>query len=428
MTYSEIQSLGAKGCSDLLFRARKTVSRLGSLVRILSELTSAIQTEFQAAQSNLKVVKNMCGLASLPNELLIRVFEHAVNRDASLSNPARWKAAVTLSHVCQCFRDAALSYPHLWVNISRSGEMAASCLPRSMELPLDVELRVGFGTRAHQPPDLFFEQLLFGVIVHSKHWRSLGVQFAPENTNGAVNRMIGGSDVRQEFRSLDLPLLESLHIKNTNIKFLCKSYRELAQWNTPSLRQITTIHYFPLSLPSLVNVTTLDITIILDQIDFADLLKDLSRMRVLNNLSLKLDPCLGRTHDPIFPQSYERTELPSVRHLKVEMENVPFSNSSSLKYSLFSSLFFPGAIDLHIRLWGNKHGLGEDALCMFRDVEQFARVERFHFEVYGPEGHKSPRSPRLAAARLNPLSKALYGANQYAVGVDSGLSNRKGWL
>ncbi len=98
---------------------------------------------------------------------------------------------------------------------------------------------------------------------------------------------------------------------------------------------------------------------------------------------------MGRTHDPIFPQSYERTELPSVRHLKVEMENVPFSNSSSLKYSLFSSLFFPGAIDLHIRLWGNKHGLGEDALCMFRDVEQFARVERFHFEVYGPEGRGS---------------------------------------
>ncbi len=123
----------------------------------------------------------------------------------------------------------------------------------------------------------------------------------PENTNGAVNRMIGGSDVRQEFRNLDLPLLESLHIKNTNIKFLCKSYRELAQWNTPSLRQITTIHYFPLSLPSLVNVTTLDITIILDQIDFADLLKDLSRMRVLNNLSLKLDPLLGedaRSHLP----------------------------------------------------------------------------------------------------------------------------------
>ncbi len=47
----------------------------------LSELTSAIQVESEAAQANFKAVRSMCGLASLPAELLACVFDYVVSGD-----------------------------------------------------------------------------------------------------------------------------------------------------------------------------------------------------------------------------------------------------------------------------------------------------------------------------------------------------------
>ncbi len=77
--------------------------------------------------------------------------------------------------------------------------------------------------------------------------------------------------------------------------------------------------YFPLSLPGLANVTTFNVTLTLNQIDFADVLKDLSRMSALEDFTLKL--C--RPRDNIFNdavQLYEKTELPSIRRLNLEVE------------------------------------------------------------------------------------------------------------
>ncbi len=156
MACTEIQTLGSKGRSNLLSRARKTMLRLKSLSDILSDLASVFHTESEAARANFEAIGNMCGMASLPTELLARIFECVVNGDETLTNPTRWKAAVRLSHVCQYFRETALACPQIWSNISRSGEMADSCLPRSKDLPLDVELMVGFGSGA-DPHGLHFE-------------------------------------------------------------------------------------------------------------------------------------------------------------------------------------------------------------------------------------------------------------------------------
>ncbi len=188
--------------------------RLKSLSNTLSDLASAVQAEAEAAQANMEVVNNMCGLASLPNELVARIFDYVVNGDASLTNPNRWKAAVALSHVCQYFWETAVSCPQLWSNISRSSEIAASCLSRSKNAPLDVELMVTFGTGAFQNV-LQFEQLSLGSLSHSSRWRSLGIQFM-SMYNGVNRTPLGGSNIRQTFRGVDAPLLDSLHIKNDN--------------------------------------------------------------------------------------------------------------------------------------------------------------------------------------------------------------------
>ncbi len=70
MVYSEAQTLGAGKRFDLVSQARKTMLRLKSLSDTVSALASAVRAESRAARANFDAVKNMCGLASLPNELL----------------------------------------------------------------------------------------------------------------------------------------------------------------------------------------------------------------------------------------------------------------------------------------------------------------------------------------------------------------------
>ncbi len=101
---NEMADLGAKGRSELLaWRIQNTIQ---SLTRALSELSSALKA---VPQTNVVAIKNMGGLFALPNESLSHIFEYVVNGDPNLRNSSRWQAAVTLSHVCQHFRNTALS-------------------------------------------------------------------------------------------------------------------------------------------------------------------------------------------------------------------------------------------------------------------------------------------------------------------------------
>lgn len=290
--------------------------------------------------------------------------------------------------------------------------MAASCLSRSGDVHLDVELAVEFIPRA-EPHELLFNKLVLEALPYSQRWSRLSVQFISNSRDdGPVNHTpLSGSDIRQAFRGVDAPLLDSLciwnddsmdldslQIRNDNsLDSVYRSYDEFAHWNTPNLRRLTTMHYFPLSLPSLANVTTLNITLILNQINFAHLLKDLSKMCNLIDFSLKLDCCVQPFMEPDEVLPYERTELPSVRRLKIEteFEDQLHSRSRSIKRSIFSFLFFPGAIDLHVRLSGElfQYEPGPDhvpdslnlnkreLMCIFRHIEQFPRVERFCLEI-----------------------------------------------
>ncbi len=401
MAYSEAESLGMKGCSDLVSRARKTMLRLQSLSDAFNELASAIQAKLDAARMNFEAVSNMYSLVSLPTETLASIFECVVNGNVSDTNPTRWMAAVTLSHVCQYFRNAALSCPQLWSNISRSGEMAASCMLRSKEVPLDVELTVAFGPGADEQ-ELHFEQLLRVVVPHSSRWRNLDIQFVSNSRDDdTVNRTpLDDSDFHQIFYEVDAPLLESLHIRNNKPEnTLYRNSADFAYWNTPNLRSVTTVHYFPISLYGLENVTTLDITLILNQFNFADLLNDLSWMKNLEDLRLKLEHC-----SELFPvvapgdlRPYGWTELPSVRRLRIETEFKDESSSASSlrKFYLFTALCFPGVVDLYVKVSGildekdddldhntNLHLEGEIIRILW-NPERFPCVESFRLEVCG---------------------------------------------
>ncbi len=317
MAYSEVQALGTEGCSTLLSQARETMLRLTSLSTTLGGLASIIASKAMIAQKNFNAVTNMRGLVSIPNEVLVRIFECTVNGDANLSKPARCKAAVTLSHVCQYFRDTALSCPQIWSNIGQSAEAMASLLSRSKDARLDVELTVGFGSDAH-PHELNFEQLLLGTLPHSERWGSLEIQFVSMSRYSWDKRKVKetplfGSNIRQAFRSLNAPSMESLHVKNDDDsgREVLKNYNIFAHWNTPNLRRVTAVYYFPCSLPGLANVTSLNLTLRVNQ---ADLLKNLSTMIALEDLTLKLDMWSEPRVVPLF----EMTEVPSIRRLSIE--------------------------------------------------------------------------------------------------------------
>ncbi len=71
-------------------------------------------------------------------------------------------------------------------------------------------------------------------------------------------------------------------------------------------------------------------------------------MYVLEDFTLKLDRSRQTRSEPDPPdaiQLYEKMELPSIRRLSIETD-VRSSCPAPLITALFSSLFFPGAVDL----------------------------------------------------------------------------------
>ncbi|VDC07048.1 unnamed protein product [Peniophora sp. CBMAI 1063] len=74
------------------------------------------------------------GVNSLPNELLLMVFEHTLERDD-------WTVcnALSVSHVCQRWRRLALAAPGLWSTVPRiNAKWTELCLERSKKTALDV--------------------------------------------------------------------------------------------------------------------------------------------------------------------------------------------------------------------------------------------------------------------------------------------------
>ncbi|KLO15351.1 hypothetical protein SCHPADRAFT_927269 [Schizopora paradoxa] len=407
MPFSELQELGIKGCSDLVLRARHTFLRFKALSDSLGALSYAIYVKSLIALDNLVSVMNMASLVNLPNELLSRIFDFVVNGDQSLTIPARQKAAVILSHVCRYFRNTALSCAQLWSNIGGSREMAALCLSRSQNAPLDVKLTIGSISRGYSEPyDFLPDVILEDAVHHISRWKSLEIQLMSVRAEAIdLGRdFVKGSEIRRAFRGFDAPSLKSLSVRGERLpyRYWNEVFAELESWNAPGIRHITSSHYFPLRFPGLVNVADLNLKLDLDGINLTDVLNDLSKMTALKDLELTLD---GGSNFRNLPLQEERTDMRGVERLHI---NVPFTKEhesdprSSLK-KFFSSLLFPGVVDLQINLTGDlkksypeadaaENSLIEVMIYIFQHTEQFPSVEWFYLKVIGDDG--SPLNAR----------------------------------
>ncbi|KLO18193.1 hypothetical protein SCHPADRAFT_993798 [Schizopora paradoxa] len=372
MSYSDLQVSGMTGCSHLVSRARKTMLRLTSLSNTLRELSTAIQAEAEAAQENFEVVSNMCNLIFLPNELL----------DRSSIHLARFSILPGYGVVLRFVME----------NISGSSDIDLLCLSRSKDARLDVYTEITLASFNNRN-ELVFEQSLIDALPHSRRWRSLDIQFVyKRSSDQGLDR---NPDIRQAFREIDVHLLESLCITNIkNPRPMFEDYHEFKHWVTPNLRHLTSDYYVPLLLPGLANLVSLNVTLKPRQIILADFHQDLSRMKNLESLALKLDRGSREYDIQLEPLNNVGTlAFRRVRHLKIEMES-QWPEWIDVFKPFFSNMSFPNAVDLHVKLCGyvSKTYPEEDEayLGLSREVEsiiqhdtQFPRVERFWLEAIG---------------------------------------------
>lgn len=89
-------------------------------------------------QKKVNSLVAMAEFATLPNEILVNIFEQAVHG----SFHCMFGEAVRLSHVCRRFRDIALSCSALWTVVSDSDSpvMVDVLLTRSRKAGLRVSL------------------------------------------------------------------------------------------------------------------------------------------------------------------------------------------------------------------------------------------------------------------------------------------------
>ncbi|KLO15335.1 hypothetical protein SCHPADRAFT_269849 [Schizopora paradoxa] len=406
MRFSDVQDLGLEGCIDLMHQARDTVSRLKALSDSLSTLTCAVHEKLMAAQENFVSFSNLVCLVALPPELLSRIFNFVVNEDQGHTLPGRQKVAVTLSHVCRYFRDTALSCAHLWSNIGGSEEMAALCLSRSKNARLNVELRIGVIWREiSETYDFLPNRILGDALHHSLRWKSLKIEFSLVRAEaGVLDRdSMGGSDIRRAFRDLNAPSLESFSIRGETTFYghLTEVFGELESWNAPGIRHITSNLFFHFRLPGLANVTSFKLDLNLDATNVTDVPNYLSRLTALEDLQLTVQSSIRDV-----PLRDEKTTLLGVKRLHIILPiagDHDFGSSSPLK-SFFSSLFFPGVLDLRIFLIGDPRkrypeadcvemSLIEDMMCIFQHPDQSPGVESFHLKAYGVNGRLRDATP-----------------------------------
>ncbi|KLO18195.1 hypothetical protein SCHPADRAFT_993800 [Schizopora paradoxa] len=394
MLYNDLQALGIRGCSRLVSRVRQSMRQLTSISETLRKLSTIIQVEAEAAQENFIVVNNMCSLVFLPNELLVRIFQFAVNGDSGPANSMRTKAAVLLSHVSQYFRNTALSCSSLWSNIYAMPGIMPLCLSRSKDAPLDMAMEIRFTPGVNDDSyGLAFEPFLVDTLPHSKRWRSLDVSYVSSHQHMLQRRHNRPFDeyrkIRQPFRTIDVHSLESLRIRNTNgYHFVDREFYEFQHWETPSLRHLTSVHYFPLSLRGLANLTSLDVSLRLGEISLTEIHKNFQCMENLESFALKLE--LNCRPQIMEQPTFEKLVFPRVYHLKLEVEDRWHPTYDLMAF--FSSMSFPSAVELHVKL-GNlmQYNPSADGVAVLyassgmesilQHDQQLPLVERFSVEA-----------------------------------------------
>ncbi|KLO09631.1 hypothetical protein SCHPADRAFT_1000142 [Schizopora paradoxa] len=280
------------GGSTLVVRARQYLSRLGLLDGLPTEISSELKEKADSARQRVNRVVTVCGIASLPSEILILIFSLSI--DCSSRDIPHPLHSVRLSHVCRLFRNIITTTSRFWTEISSIPHapkvgLVEACLQRSGDSPLNVHLNVYiFPIQIGAFPVPEELQLMFpnGVLdliegincdptlsslaLHAHRWRNLHLNVIP------VNDMIKSSFGFELIQNTIFPTLESVTVyresaslrhRDQGRSFIEKECsREMgfaSSWTTPMLRTLNLRDTLPSSLPesSLAAITTVRINL-----------------------------------------------------------------------------------------------------------------------------------------------------------------------
>ncbi|KAF9781575.1 hypothetical protein BJ322DRAFT_1077010 [Thelephora terrestris] len=230
---------------------------------------------------------------------------------------------VKMTHVCQYWRSALISFPHLWSSIfvkNDRKEFVAACLERSQRVPLTVSLHLKYGTYrnyrespkctcfqwsswtriSEENPCSYHTTIL--PLLHKDHTeriRKLDVRLIlVENPDESAHGMFMGALTDLKFFVFPLPLLESLSFDvNPAFESDVDTYMDFRgypfRWKTSppaSLRHLTLHGCYGGPIPSLQNLTSFELAGV-EEFDPIELDKDtflpfLSRNTSLVSLTL----------------------------------------------------------------------------------------------------------------------------------------------
>ncbi|KLO08089.1 hypothetical protein SCHPADRAFT_1001190 [Schizopora paradoxa] len=375
---------------------RETIKHVADEVQSISSRVSSLASALQEKTNALLAILHKCGIALLPDEVLAAIFgfviELTVPEDTKLTSH-KWRAAVKLSHVSRRFRSVMLACPRFWTNMNSSRKMAAACLPRTKGLPLSVNLTIEVHDEKNEQT---FEPILSELLPVREFWGRLHLNFNSTYSYKSHWRCEYDTLIKHMLYRMDAPMLQELSIEYKDYTYYRR--RQLnwdwSQWKTPNLRRLEVKSYFPFSLPGLVNITSLDLSISVDDSQMARILKEISEISNLQDLAVEL---LNAKNYPFLV--LEKLEFPRVQRLKIKttLKLEATDGIMAIKRSIFSSLFFPNAIEIQLQIEGcdDKSGPGsyheaegafilhfnKEICCIFRHIHQFPRLERLYLEI-----------------------------------------------
>ncbi|KAJ6473712.1 hypothetical protein C8R45DRAFT_1011673 [Mycena sanguinolenta] len=186
-----------------------------------------LRQEQQALQTRLHAY--VYPILNLPNKVTSEIFVQSLDSDdVSLSSPS---SPLFLGHVCNEWREIALSTPCLWAKIDlysttvEANERCLRLLPlwlaRSRQYPLRISI-------IHKPHAPSLRKFLDAILPHSKRWQELDVWMSFD-------------DIIFLCASLELPLLRRLKIGMTGLENMPYSMGSFPTFqNAPKLRNLTT--------------------------------------------------------------------------------------------------------------------------------------------------------------------------------------------
>ncbi|KLO09639.1 hypothetical protein SCHPADRAFT_943503 [Schizopora paradoxa] len=280
----------------LVSRARQISSRIVTLDGILDSITSRMKNKVKTARQRIDHVASVCGLASLPPEVLSLVFSFIIHGSPSTSKP-RSLISVRLSHVCRQFRYIVTTNPRFWTTINTTPftpelGLVNACLERSKDCPLDIQLNL-YATPSQNhniqqallsPRHVGYDKTFLALRPHTHRWRSLHLNFI------RAKKFKGISGFWRYLKDTIFPMLDSISAEGDECEYADFNAKlsETSSWKCPNLTGIILRSCVPNPLPNLAAVTTFDIEVS-DLLNFADMLKTLNEMPSIAITNLRLD-------------------------------------------------------------------------------------------------------------------------------------------